>query len=100
MCSPVANQLLSVGLFPCAPIAPSLAVDLNMLDLVGELFVNTAPNNTAWCNTLESFLRSRKYKLTTQVCLYSNTTVGLLNLSFRAACAVVSVMHCNGIQPW
>jgi hypothetical protein len=38
-----------------------------MLEFVGELFVNAAPNTTAWCETLEVFLEARKYKLTTRV---------------------------------
>ena len=66
-CMPPALQLLNMGLFPCAPTRPSLAIDLNMLDLIGEYFVHAAPNTTAWCETLESFLGDRKYKLTTQV---------------------------------
>ncbi|RDB20395.1 hypothetical protein Hypma_012501 [Hypsizygus marmoreus] len=61
-----ALQLLSRGLFPCAPVEPSLAVDLNMLDYVKELFVRTPPNTTAWCDTLEAFLGNRKYKLKTK----------------------------------
>jgi hypothetical protein len=64
---PPALQLLNMGLFPYAPTMPSLAVDLNMLDLVGEYFVQAAPNTTAWCATLEAFLGDRKYKLTTRV---------------------------------
>jgi hypothetical protein len=68
-CTPPALQLLSLGLFPCAPSRPTLAVDLNMLEFVKELFVNAAPNTTAWCDTLESFLAGRKYKLTTSVCI-------------------------------
>ncbi|KAF8867481.1 hypothetical protein CPB84DRAFT_1757328 [Gymnopilus junonius] len=43
------------GLFPCAPTEPSLAVDLNVLDFAKELFVNAAPNITAWCKTLKDF---------------------------------------------
>jgi hypothetical protein len=70
-CQPVAIQLLSQGLFPCAPYYPSLAVDLNMLDLVSGLFVNTAPNATGWCDTLETFLEARRYKLSTKVSLLS-----------------------------
>lgn len=66
-CQPPALQLLRLGLFPCAPLEPSLAVDLTMLELVGEYFVHAAPNTTAWCDTLESFLGARKYKLTTRV---------------------------------
>ncbi|KAF8065223.1 hypothetical protein FPV67DRAFT_1419584 [Lyophyllum atratum] len=60
-----ATQLLSRGLFPCAPKQPSLAVDLNMLDFVRELFLRSPPNNTAWCDTLDGFLAKRKYKLKT-----------------------------------
>lgn len=66
-CSPAALQLLSRGFFPCAPNAPTLAVDLNVLQLVNELFVRTPPNVTAWADTLEAFLDIRGYKLTTRV---------------------------------
>jgi len=38
-----------------------------MLDFVRELFVNAAPNTTAWCETLEGFLSTRKFKLATRV---------------------------------
>ena len=71
-CSPAALQLLSRGLFPCAPTAPTLAVDLNMLDLVRELFLRVPPNTTAWSETLESFLGQRRYKLTTKVSSFQN----------------------------
>ena len=66
-CSPAAQQLLSRGLFPCAPIAPTLAVDLKMLDFVQELFVRMPPNTTSWCEAIEAFLGKRGYKLTTRV---------------------------------
>ena len=66
-CKAPALQLLAMGLFPCAPSEPSLAVDLNMLDFLQGLFVNSAPNVTAWCKTLESFLSARNFKLTTRV---------------------------------
>jgi hypothetical protein len=46
---------------------PSLAVDLNMLECVNELFVCSRPNTTAWCATLEAFLGNHKYKLKTRV---------------------------------
>jgi hypothetical protein len=38
-----------------------------MLEFARELFLRVAPNDTAWCDTLESFLGGRTYKLTTQV---------------------------------
>lgn len=69
-CTEPALQLLSRGFFPCAPTEPTLAVDLNVLDFARELFVNAAPNTTAWCDTLEGFLGSRKFKLTTRVCVF------------------------------
>jgi hypothetical protein len=56
-------QLLAMGLFPASPLRPTLAVDLNMLDFVNELFVRSPPNTTAWCDSLEAFLGSRSYKL-------------------------------------
>jgi len=66
-CSPTALQLISRGLFPCAPVAPSLAVDIKMLEFVRELFVCMPPNTTSWCETVEAFLDKRGYKLTTHV---------------------------------
>ncbi|KAJ7587793.1 hypothetical protein C8J56DRAFT_1014557 [Mycena floridula] len=64
-CTSVAHALLARGLFPCAPLVPSLAVDVTMLDLVRELFVHGPPNTTGWTDTIESFLNSRHYKLAT-----------------------------------
>jgi hypothetical protein len=66
-CKEPALQLLSMGLFPCAPLLPSLAVDLQMLDFAQGLFMNGAPNTTAWCETLEGFLGTRNFKLKTRV---------------------------------
>jgi len=66
-CSDIPIQLLNMGLFPCAPIFPTLAVDIQLLEFVKELFVNAAPNITAWCNTLESFWNVRGFKLSTRV---------------------------------
>jgi len=66
-CNNVPIQLINLGLFPSAPLLPTLAVDLQVLDFVRELFVNAAPNITAWCNTLESFLSARSFKLITRV---------------------------------
>ncbi|KDR70808.1 hypothetical protein GALMADRAFT_75558 [Galerina marginata CBS 339.88] len=65
-CTEPALQLLSRGLFPCAPSEPTLAVDLNVLEFAQGLFVNAAPNTTAWCETLEGFLSARDFKLTTR----------------------------------
>ena len=67
-CKEPALQLLQHGFFPCAPQEPSLAVDLGVLDFARDLFINAAPNTTAWCETLEGFLSARHFKLATHVC--------------------------------
>ncbi|KAH6886114.1 hypothetical protein BKA70DRAFT_1377276 [Coprinopsis sp. MPI-PUGE-AT-0042] len=52
-CNPPAH-LVTVGYFPCAPVRPSLAVDIRMLEFMHELYVRSAPNRTAWASALES----------------------------------------------
>ncbi|KAF9505284.1 hypothetical protein BS47DRAFT_1306907, partial [Hydnum rufescens UP504] len=52
-----ARQLVLRGLFLCAPLHPSLAVSIDMLEFVAELFVQQAPNERAWAATLENFLK-------------------------------------------
>ncbi|KAG1727336.1 hypothetical protein EDB19DRAFT_1897559 [Suillus lakei] len=63
-CFPAPLQLLRCGLFPCAPVAPSLAVDLRVLEFVRLLFICQSPNHTAWCDAVETFLDGMGYKLT------------------------------------
>ncbi len=82
-CTEPTLQLLSRGLFPCAPSLPTLAVDLNMLDFVHELFVNSAPNITAWCETLEGFLNDRQFKLSTRVCAVFMLDLSLADLILK-----------------
>ncbi|KAG2106897.1 hypothetical protein BD769DRAFT_1630671 [Suillus cothurnatus] len=62
-CFPVPLQLLRRGLFLCAPLVPSLAVDLRVLEFVRLLFVHQAPNQTTWCDAVETFLDGMGYKL-------------------------------------
>ncbi|TRM60912.1 hypothetical protein BD626DRAFT_357215, partial [Schizophyllum amplum] len=62
-CQPAGRQLMEIGLFPCAPYRPSLAVDLNVLDFARLVFLNVAPNVTAWCRAMEAFLLVRGHKL-------------------------------------
>ncbi|THU99083.1 hypothetical protein K435DRAFT_659654 [Dendrothele bispora CBS 962.96] len=62
-CNPAAIQLIRSGLFPCAPKYPTLTVGIHMLDFVTRLFLRISPNHTAWCGTLEDYLRSQSYKL-------------------------------------
>jgi hypothetical protein len=67
-CSTAAHQLFTMGLFPCAPVAPSLAVDLRVLQFVKTLFVRQTPNVTAWCKAVEVFLAGRGYTFAGKVC--------------------------------
>ncbi|KAJ3714478.1 hypothetical protein C8R42DRAFT_646407 [Lentinula raphanica] len=62
-CQTAAVQLVEQGLFPCAPIHPTLAVDIRVLDFVTKLFLRIAPNNTAWVDALSDFLNSQGYQL-------------------------------------
>jgi hypothetical protein len=52
-----------------------------MLAFTRELFLRVAPNNTGWCDTLESFLGGCKYKLTTRVS-YKNDHILLVMRGF------------------
>lgn len=67
-CSPAADQLLAAGLFPCAPLRPSVAVEVRVLDFVRRLFLRIAPNNTAWTEAYEEFLDSLGFRLKNEVC--------------------------------
>ncbi|KAF9231869.1 hypothetical protein BU15DRAFT_90808 [Melanogaster broomeanus] len=62
-CCPAAQQLLARRFFPCAPIAPSLAVSLPLLALVHEIFVCMPPNMSAWCEAFEAALHSRGHTI-------------------------------------
>ncbi|KAJ3764673.1 hypothetical protein FB446DRAFT_798584 [Lentinula raphanica] len=62
-CQPAAVQLVEQGLFPCAPLHPTLAVDIRLLDFATRLFLRVAPNNTAWVDTINDFLNFQGYQL-------------------------------------
>ncbi|KAI5982636.1 hypothetical protein EDD15DRAFT_2391151 [Pisolithus albus] len=62
-CRPAPVCLMQHGLFATSPVAPTLAVDLRVLEFLKKLFVRLTPNTTAWCEALESFLDGQGYKL-------------------------------------
>lgn len=66
-CAPAASQLISRGLFPCAPTYPSLAVDLKLLNFVKKLFLRVPRNVSGWCEALEDFLGGMGYRMDSQV---------------------------------
>ncbi|KAJ6574166.1 hypothetical protein B0H19DRAFT_856491, partial [Mycena capillaripes] len=65
-CRLAAVTLLRGGAFPCAPLQPSLAVDLRVLEFAFKLFLNVAPNHTALSTTLETILNTMGYQLNHQ----------------------------------
>ena len=58
---------MECGLFACSPVSLTLAVDLQVLELVKKLFVRLTPNMTAWCEALENFLEVQGYKFQLKV---------------------------------
>ncbi|KIK24162.1 hypothetical protein PISMIDRAFT_646625, partial [Pisolithus microcarpus 441] len=65
-CVPAALQLLWMGYFPCAPLGPSLAVSLQLLSLVRQLFMQMPPNTSAWCKSFEAYLAGMGYRVDTK----------------------------------
>ena len=66
-CQPTALQLVERGYFPCAPLRPSLAVSIELLELVATATLHMARNVAGWASTLESFLRIWGYEFTSKV---------------------------------
>ncbi|KAJ7215792.1 hypothetical protein GGX14DRAFT_359326 [Mycena pura] len=62
-CQPAAIQLMRAGAFGCAPIRPSLAVDLHVLEFASSLFLEISPNYTAFSTTLERVLLGMGFQL-------------------------------------
>jgi hypothetical protein len=67
--NPAPYQLVARGFFPCTPIALSLAVSIPLLEFNHECFLRLALNVTGWCGAVESFLKGRKYKGASVVCV-------------------------------
>ena len=53
--------VIEMGYFPCAPICPTLAFDINLLEFVTIGSHHMAPNVTGWSSTLQYFLSIHGY---------------------------------------
>lgn len=95
-CTPAPLALLRQGLFGCAPVHPSIAIDIKMLELVTNLFHNMAPNTTAWCESLDAFLRDLGFKLEHPVRKRSRPNEILLMALRRSRYVGGSQILCNG----
>ena len=60
-CRPAPLQLVQHGFFPCSPVCPTLAVSLDMLEFVAELFLYIAPNERGWAATVVKYLKAHGY---------------------------------------
>ncbi|KZV94702.1 hypothetical protein EXIGLDRAFT_611406, partial [Exidia glandulosa HHB12029] len=58
-CTPAVEQLLARGYFPCAPVRPSLAFNLKLLEFISIHSLNVAPNATAWAASLQQYWARR-----------------------------------------
>jgi len=89
-----ATSLIHLGFFPCAPKRPSLAVDLNLLDLIRLYSLYTSPNITGWSQTIETYLKARGHTLRTDVChtytLSFNDQLISLSIRFEDVSATAS----------
>ncbi|KAF9515411.1 hypothetical protein BS47DRAFT_1274067, partial [Hydnum rufescens UP504] len=63
--NPAAAQLVRRGLFPCAPLSPTLAVNMDVLEFASELFVRMGPNERAWAATMTKYLKARGHEFAT-----------------------------------
>jgi hypothetical protein len=64
-CRPAPLQLVQLGFFPCSPVRPTLAVSLDMLEFVAELFLHIAPNERGWAATVVKYLDARGHYFVT-----------------------------------
>jgi hypothetical protein len=55
--------LLLNGYFPSAPMRPSVAFDIRMLEFARELYLRSSPNRSAFAAALDSYLRGLGYPI-------------------------------------
>ena len=94
-CAPAAQQLIHMGYFPCALLAPTLAVSLKVLTLVKHLFVRTPPNISAWCETFGSYVGGMGYNVDAKIGLLCCLVI-ISNEKYRREFDRDLVMHTIG----
>ena len=82
-CCPAPQQLVQMGYFPCSLVYPTLAVSLDMLELVSTFFVLAAPNERAWAVTITKYLKN---------CGHEFATRDVLRCQFSSALAQYQVL--------
>jgi hypothetical protein len=66
-CRPAPDQLIAQGLFPCAPIQPSLAADIKLLEFMSASSIHLTLNLTGWASLLEEFWELNGFALKFEV---------------------------------
>ncbi len=97
-CHTAGVQLVKMGYFPCAPIHPTLAFDMNFLEFVTIALHNMVPNMTGWSGTLQYFLNIHRYLVGEKVHAFLTRVLYGTEESFRTRSGSVSGMHYIGIK--
>ena len=102
-CYPSVVQLVEMGYFPSAPIRPTLAFDINLLEFVTVASDHMAPNVTGWSNALQHFLSIRGYRFGEQVRAFltrvsysTEDSLGSNPAAFRRCIALVPSSRFDG----
>src|SRR5258708_4812064 len=96
---PVAEQLVQHGLFPCAPLRPTLAIDIFMLEWATTLFLHMAPNVCAWTMTTEIMLKQEGYAFDTSDSLHHHFNNALMGQMVNAIPSPSQNQHCDDMIP-
>jgi hypothetical protein len=78
-CCPAPLQLLQHGYFPSAPLQPTVAIKLNMLEFLNELFLRIPPNLTGWSEALHVLLERRGHAAGSTVSPYFPRLISSMN---------------------
>ena len=97
---PATVQLLELGLFPCMPVQPGLAVSLVMLEWACTLFLHMVLNMQAWADTVEIMLKHQGYlfRKSHSFCHHFNNVLIHYQMLIRLVEAEMTRMT-NGVHP-
>src|SRR5258708_3241155 len=96
---PVTEQLVQHGLFPCAPLRPTLVIDIFMLEWATTLFLHMALNVCAWTTTTEIMLKQEGYAFDTSDSLCCHFNNALMGQMVNAIPSPSQNQHCDDMIP-
>src|SRR5260370_35407415 len=97
---PIAEQLVQHALFPCAPLRPSLAIDIFMLEWATTLFLHMALNVHTWTTATEIMLKCEGYAFNASdsLCCHFNNALVHYQILIQLVDAEVAQMV-NAVPP-